>query len=177
MSAGDVFGIHAPFWQIFYRSAIVYVAVVVGIRLTGRRQLGQMTPFDLVLILLIANAVQNAMVGSDVSIFGGVLAAATLLVLNQVTGFVIGRVPRFRRALEGEPVLLVNNGKFVETHIRAAGLTDDLVLQAMREHGFNDLAQVQSAVLEIDGTISIVPTNAQTVRTRHRVRAVRPGGN
>ena len=69
MSAGDVFGIHAPFWQIFYRSAIVYVAVVVGIRLTGRRQLGQMTPFDLVLILLNANAVQNAMVGSDVSIF------------------------------------------------------------------------------------------------------------
>jgi uncharacterized membrane protein YcaP (DUF421 family) len=177
VSPSDVFGIHAPFWQIVYRSAIVYVAVVLGLRLTGRRQLGQMTPFDLVLILLIANAVQNAMVGSDVSIFGGIVAAATLLALNQATGFVIGRVPRFRRALEGEPVLLANNGEFIESHIRAVGLSDDLVLQAMREHGFDDLSQVQSAVLEIDGTISIVAVGANIVRTRHRVRAVRPGGN
>ena len=78
MNAGEVFGIHAPFWEIAYRSAIVYAAIVVGMRLTGARQLGQMTPFDLVLILLIANAVQNAMVGSDVTILGGLTAAATL---------------------------------------------------------------------------------------------------
>ena len=170
-------GIHAHFWEIFYRSAIIYVAVVVGIRLTGRRQLGQMTPFDLVLILLIANAVQNAMVGTDVSIFGGLLAAATLLAMNHLTGALIERIPRFRKIVEGEPRLLVNDGKLIESHVRDAGLTDDLILQAIREHGFEDLSQVQLAVLEIDGTISIVPRGAQTVRTRHRVRAVRPGGN
>ncbi|HYM14521.1 MAG TPA: hypothetical protein VEZ14_03105, partial [Dehalococcoidia bacterium] len=96
MSVGDVFGIHAPYWQIVYRSAIVYVAIVAGMRLTGTRQLGQMTPFDLVLVLLIANAVQNAMVGTDVTILGGVTAAATLLVMNRATGVLSDRLPIFR---------------------------------------------------------------------------------
>ncbi len=177
MSIADVFGVHAPFWQIFYRSAIIYVAVVIGMRLTGRRQLGQMTPFDLVLILLIANAVQNAMVGPDNSVFGGLVAAATLLAMNAAVGVAIERIPRFRRVVEGRPVLLINDGKLIEDHVQRAGLTDDLVLQAIREHGFENVGQVHIAVLEIDGTISIVPQDSKTVRTRHRVRAIRPGGN
>lgn len=177
MSASDVFGIHAPFAQIAYRSAAVYVIIVILMRLTGRRQLGQMTPFDLVLILLIANAVQNAMVGSDVTIFGGLVAAATLLATDQVFSRVVDRVPRFRRVFEGEPVLLVNDGKLVDAHLRSAGLTEELVLQACREHGFEDVSEVKIAVLEIDGTISIVPVGTKSVRTRHRVRAFRPGGN
>jgi uncharacterized membrane protein YcaP (DUF421 family) len=177
MSASDVIGIHAPFLEIAYRSAIVYVAIVAGMRITGTRQLGQMTPFDLVLILLIANAVQNAMVGSDVTVLGGVVAAATLLVMNRALAFATERVPLLRRAIEGEPVLLLNDGKLIERHIRRAGLSDDLVLQSIREHGFANASDVKMAVLEIDGTISIVPASSASVRTRHRVRAVRPGGN
>lgn len=177
MSVGHVIGLHAPFFEIFYRTAIVYVAIVVGMRLTGARQLGQMTPFDLVLILLIANAVQNAMVGSDVSVFGGIVAAATLLTLNRAVAFVTDRLPLFRRAFEGEPILLLNNGELIESRIQRAGLSDDLVLQSIREHGFATASDVKMAVLEIDGTISIVPAGSATVRTRHRVRAVRPGGN
>ncbi len=177
MSAADVFGIHAPFWEIIYRSAIVYGAIVIGMRVTGARQLGQMTPFDLVLVLLIANAVQNAMVGSDVTILGGLTAAATLLALNRAVAFSVDRIPAFRRALEGEPVVLLNSGKLIEKHITNAGLTDDMVLQSMREHGFDDVKEVRLAVLEVDGTISIVPTGGGVVRTRHRVRAVRPGGS
>jgi uncharacterized membrane protein YcaP (DUF421 family) len=177
VSAADILGIHAPFLEIFYRSAIVYVAVVGGMRLTGARQLGQMTPFDLVLVLLIANAVQNAMVGTDVSILGGLAAAGTLLALNRTTAIATERLRFFRRALEGEPSLLLNDGKLIEAHIKRAGLTDDLVLQAIREHGFASAKDVKMAVLEIDGTISIVPVGTATVRTRHRVRAVRPGGN
>ena len=177
MSASDVFGIHAPFAQIAYRSAVVYVVIVILMRLTGRRQLGQMTPFDLVLILLIANAVQNAMVGSDVTIFGGLVAATALLATDQVFSRLVDRVPRLRRLFEGDPVLLVNDGKLIHSHLRAAGLTEDLVLQACREHGFDDISQVKLAILEIDGTISIVPVGTKSVRTRHRVRAFRPGGN
>ncbi len=177
MSATDVIGIHAPFFEIVYRSAIVYVAIVLGMRLTGTRQLGQMTPFDLVLVLLIANAVQNAMVGSDVTVLGGVAAAATLLAMNRATAFATDRLPFLRRAIEGEPVLLLNNGELIESHIRRAGLSDELVLQSIREHGFANASDVKMAVLEIDGTISIVPAGSATVRTRHRVRAVRPGGN
>jgi len=177
MSVSDVFGIHAPFVQIVCRSAVVYIAILVGMRLTGSRQLGQMTPFDLVLILLIANAVQNAMVGSDVTIFGGLAAAATLLCVNRLAAFATDRIPLFRRALEGQVMLLLNDGQLIERNIQHAGLTDELVMQAIREHGFERADQVRMAVLEIDGTISIVPTGAQTVRTRHRVRAIRPGGN
>lgn len=177
MSVAHVFGVHAPYWQIVYRSAIVYVAIIAGMRITGARQLGQMTPFDLVLILLIANAVQNAMVGTDVTILGGLTAAATLLVLNRGTAILTDRLPLLRNTIEGHPVLLLNNGVLVEEHIRRAGLTDDLVLQAIREHGFANATDVQMAVLEVDGTISIVPAGTQTVRTRHRVRSVRPGGN
>lgn len=177
MSVSDVFGIHAPFAQIVYRSAIVYIAIVVGMRLTGSRQLGQMTPFDLVLILLIANAVQNAMVGSDVTILGGLAAAGTLLVANRLTAIATDRFPMFRHALEGQVILLLNDGSLIERNIAHAGLTDELVLQAIREHGFERADQVRMAVREIDGTVSIVPMGANTVRTRHRVRATKPGGN
>jgi uncharacterized membrane protein YcaP (DUF421 family) len=173
VSAADVFGIHAPFWQIVYRSAIVYVAIIVGMRLTGARQLGQMTPFDLVLILLIANAVQNAMVGSDVTILGGLTAAATLLLMNRAVGIATERLPFLRRALEGEPVLLLSDGKFLQKSIDRAGISQDLLMQAIREHGFDDAKKIHSAVLEVDGTISIVPVDGPRVRTRH---AIRPGG-
>jgi len=177
MSTSEVFGIHAPLWQIAYRSAIVYIVIVLLMRLTGRRQLGQMTPFDLVLILLIANAVQNAMVGPDVTILGGVVAAAALLATDQVFTRLVERVPRARRIFQGEPILLVSDGELLESHLHTSGLTADLVLQACREHGFDDLRQVKVAILEIDGTISIVPIGTKSVRTRHRVRAFRPGGN
>ncbi len=177
MNISEVFGLHAPFAQIVYRSAIVYIAIVVGMRLTGSRQLGQMTPFDLVLILLIANAVQNAMVGSDVTILGGLTAAATLLVTNRATELITDRVPFIRHALEGQLLVLVSDGGFIKRNMGKAGLTEDVVLQAIREHGFERVDQVRLAVLEVDGTISIVPQDAKTVRSRHRVRAIRPGGN
>ncbi|HVP39001.1 MAG TPA: YetF domain-containing protein [Candidatus Saccharimonadales bacterium] len=173
----DVLGIHSPLVQIILRCVVVYVAILLGMRLTGRRQLGQMTPFDLVLILLISNAVQNAMVGPDTSVLGGLVAAATLLFMNWITGAATDRSVELRKALEGQPILLVNDGQFIASHMKLAQLTEELVLQAIREHGFEGLEQVHMAVLEIDGTISIVPGSSTTVRTRHHVRAVRPGGN
>lgn len=173
----EVWGLQAPLGEIVLRSTLVYVAIVVGMRVTGARQLGQMTPFDLVLILLIANAVQNAMVGPDTTVLGGIVAAGTLLVVNRVATSVTERIPLLRRALEGEPVLLFEDGRWLDDHIRRAALSRELVRQAMREHGFADESEVHSAVLEVDGTISIVPASARVVRTRHRVRAVRPGGN
>ena len=177
MSAADVFGIHAPFAQIIYRTALVYIVVLAGMRVTGARQLGQMTPFDLVLILLIANAVQNAMVGPDVSIFGGLAAAGTLLLTNRIVAYATDHVPALRRAVEGQTVLLINDGQILEAHVKRAGLTDDLVMQAVREHGFDHVSDVRTAILEIDGTVSIVPISTKPIRTRKRLRALKPGGN
>ena len=162
--------------DIVLRTVVVYLVVLLGVRLSGKREVGQMTPFDLVLILLIANSVQNAMVGPDTTILGGVLAATTLLVANRVTASVSDRVPFVRRTFEGEPSLLVSDGRLIDDHVRRAGVSADLVLQAIREHGFENLSDVRMAVLEVDGTISIVPKEAQTVRTRRRVRGVRAGG-
>lgn len=183
MNFPEILGFQAPFVQIVFRSALVYVAMVVGVRVSGRRQLGQMTPFDLVLILLISNAVQNAMVGPDTSVFGGLVAAGTLLVLNWITNRVTDRNVGLRRALEGDPILLVNDGVFIESHLQLANVTREMVEQAMREHGFDKLSMVHIAVLEVDGTISIVPReNDNTVQTHrsvrphHHARAARPGG-
>ncbi len=161
--------------DVFVRTLIVYVALLVGLRIAGKREIGQMTFFDLVVILLIANGVQNAMVGPDTSVTGGLVAAATLLAVNYAVSIVRDRVPWLRAAVSGHPTLLVHDGHFVEDHMRREHVEPDEVLMAMREHGIKDLAEVEMAVLETDGSVSIVPKDSQTIRTRRRVRQVRHG--
>jgi uncharacterized membrane protein YcaP (DUF421 family) len=154
----------------------VYVVVLVGIRLGGRRQLGQLTPFDLVLVLLVANAVQNAMVGPDTTLAGGVVSAATLFVANAGVGQLRLASPSLRRLVEGTPIVLVQRGEWVETSIRREGLTHDDVLESIREHGGVDSVQdVALAVLEVDGTVSVVPVTSQVHRSRRRLRHRKQG--
>lgn len=162
-------------WSIVLRTLIVYVALLAGLRLAGKRELGQMTPFDLVVILLIANAVQNAMVGPDTSVTGGLIAAAVLIAVNFGLAFVRQRLPWLRRAVEGTPTLLINDGRFVREHLRREGIAEDEVLMAIREHGVADIKDVAMAVLETDGSISIVPADAGALRTRRPVRFTRRG--
>jgi len=162
-------------WSIVGRTVIVYAALLVGLRLAGKRELGQMTPFDLVVILLIANAVQNAMVGSDTSLTGGLIAAGVLIVGNYGLAAARERLPWLRRAVEGTPTLLINDGKLVREHLRREGLDEDEVMMAIREHGVADVKDVRIAVLETDGSISIVPADAKAMRTRKHVRFVRKG--
>jgi uncharacterized membrane protein YcaP (DUF421 family) len=157
--------------EIVGRSLVVYVAILVGLRLGGRRELGQLTPFDLVLILLVANAVQNAMVGTDTTLGGGLVAAATLLVANFVIARLRLRSQPLRRFIEGVPVVLIQRGEWVEANMRREGVTHDEVGAAIREHGeVDDVTQVELAVLETDGSISIVPTSANVQRSRRRLR-------
>src|SRR2546427_5294387 len=129
-----MFDLEISGWSIVARTAIIYLALLIGLRLAGKRQLGQMTPFDLVVILLIANAVQNAMVGPDTSVTGGLIAATVLVVLNYGLAQARERLPLLRRALEGTPTLLINDGKFVKEHLRREGLDEELVMMAIREH-------------------------------------------
>jgi uncharacterized membrane protein YcaP (DUF421 family) len=161
--------------EIVARSAIVYLAILAGLRLGGKREIGQMTAFDLVVILLIANAVQNAMVGSDVSVTGGLVAAGVLLVLNYGLGFARERMPFLRNAVQGEPTLLVSHGEFIEPNLRREEIDPDLVMMAIREHGVGNLKEVEMAVLETDGSISVVPVDSTIVRTRKHSRFVRRG--
>src|SRR5450432_2402719 len=103
--------------NIVLRTAAIYAVVLLGVRLSGKREVGQMTPFDLTLLLLLSNAVQNAMTGSDTSLLGGVIAAVTLLVLNYFIAEVSGGNRRFRKIVQGQPALLVHDGQVVAAHM------------------------------------------------------------
>ena len=139
---------------IALRTAMIYGVVLLGVRLSGKREVGQMTPFDLTLLLLLSNAVQNAMTGPDTSVLGGVIAATTLLVLNYVIAEVSGGNRRFRRFVQGQPSLLIHDGQIIVAHMAREHVTMDALQQALREHGIATYHDVALAVLEVDGSIS-----------------------
>lgn len=155
------------------KTATIYLFLTVGLRLLGKRELGQMSIYDLVLIVVVANAVQNAMVGDDTSLVGGLVAATTLLILNRGVTWLLVERPELRRWFEGEPVLIVKDGRMLERPMRREGVTRDHVWAAMREHGISQLDGVQMGVLEVDGAISIVPKDLAVRKTHRRFRGLR----
>ena len=142
--------------DIVIRTAIVYAAVLIGMRMAGKRQVGQMTPFDLVLLLLIANAVQNAMTGPDTSLVGGLAAAATLLIVNTIVSRLALRSESVRDVVEGHPTLLIHSGKILKNHLEREKVSEQDLMQALREHGIATVDEVFNAVLEVDGSISVI---------------------
>jgi uncharacterized membrane protein YcaP (DUF421 family) len=158
---------------IMIRTAAVYLVVLVGLRLSGKREIGQMTVFDLVILLLLANAVQNAMVGPDTSLIGGVLAAFVLLIINALIARLRLHWPKLRRWVEGTPTLLVLHGEIIPQHMRSEGIDEESLMAAIREHGIAEISGVEMAVLEIDGSISIVPFGASTTRVKKPLKFLR----
>ena len=159
-----MFDLAIPWWSFIVRTLVVYLALLIGLRLVGRRELGQMTPFDLVVILLIANALQNAMVGPDTSVTGGLASAFTLLAVNWILSQLRARIPWLRRVVEGEPILLVSEGKVIDEHLRRASIDRADLEQAVREHGVATISEVETATLEVDGTVSVISKDSKTIR-------------
>ncbi len=157
---------------IIVRTACIYVLVLLGVRLTGKREVGQMTPFDLVLLLLLSNSVQNAMTGPDTSLAGGAVAAVTLLVLNYTVAEWSGFNRRFRRLVQGSPSLLIHNGELVMPHLAKEHVTVDEIQRACREHGISSITDVALGVLEVDGSISLLKYDdcPTTIHPPHRVK-------
>jgi uncharacterized membrane protein YcaP (DUF421 family) len=157
---------------ILLRTALIYLVVLIGVRLSGKREVGQMTPFDLTLLLLLSNAVQNAMTGPDTSVWGGVVAACTLLVMNYLIAEVAGANRRFRKFVEGQPSLLIHDGKIISAHMAKEHVSADELHRALREHGIADYKDVALAVLEVDGSISCLKYDdlAPTAHTHLRRR-------
>jgi len=145
--------VHAAL-EIALRTGVIYLVVLIGVRLSGKREVGQMTPFDLTLLLLLSNSVQNAMTGPDTSLAGGVIAASTLLVLNYGVGYFTGRDRKLRKFVEGEPALLVRDGAIIHSHLEREDVSVDELQRALREHGISTVKDVALAVLEVDGSIS-----------------------
>ncbi len=141
---------------IVVRTVAVYLFILVGFRLTGKREVGQLAPFDFALILLIANAVQNAMVGPDTSLVGGLTAAGVLLAVNWGLGRLAVNHRSFERVLRGQARVLVSRGHLLEESLRAENLSHQDLMQALRENGCPTLEACRLAVMEVDGTISVV---------------------
>jgi uncharacterized membrane protein YcaP (DUF421 family) len=156
----QVFGLTTPWWEIILRTSVVYVVVLVLLRIAGKRELGQMSPVDLVVILVIANAVQNAMTGGDNSLIGGVIAASTLVAVNVTFSRVAHRIPYIAHLFESEPTALVKDGKLIKRNLDRENVDMDELMMAAREHSIEDLSGVDSAYLERDGSISIIPKGA-----------------
>jgi uncharacterized membrane protein YcaP (DUF421 family) len=144
-------------WEFILRGIIVYVFLIVLLRFTGKRQIGQMAPFDLVLLLVLSNAVQNAMNGGDNSITGGLISAVTLVGVNWLVGLLTYKSRRMEALVEGRPEVLVHNGKIFEKALQHTKVTRRELLSALREAGCIDFEDVRAAMLETDGTISVIP--------------------
>ncbi|MGA2624063.1 MAG: YetF domain-containing protein [Bacteroidota bacterium] len=159
--------------NIVGRSVAVYLFVVLAIRLFGKRELAQLSIVDLVLILLISNSVQNAMVGDNTSLLGGLVAAASLFGVNYVLKTLLFRSKKLSETIQGHPLVLVYNGNVLQKNLEEAKLTQEEVDAAVREHGVAGIAEVNLAVLEVDGNISVLSDNfrRKTVRKRqvHKV--------
>ena len=137
-------------------TATIYLFLIVALRLVGRRQLAQLSALDLIVVLLLGSAVETAMIHGDLSLPAGLISAGTLLAMNRLLTLVFLHSERLSQLVNGGPLLLVHDGEVVESHCRRVGLTRPDLDAALRGRGYADAAEVREAVLETDGTISVV---------------------
>jgi len=151
-----MWNIAVPWWELIVRGAVVYAFLLALLRLTGKRQVGQLAPFDLVLLLVLSNAVQNSMNAGDNSLVGGLISATTLVALNYLVGLATYRSKRLEAIVEGRPQVLIHNGKLFEDVMARAQLTHHELQAALRQAGCTCVEEVRSAILENNGAISVV---------------------
>lgn len=153
---------------IILRCVAVYLFMLIALRIFGKKELSQLNTADVILILLISNAVQNAMVGPDVSLQGGLLAAFVLFVLNFIVKKVMFKNERFRKFIEQNPEILVHNGKANFKMLAKLDISSEELNEAMREHGIEYIKDVKLAMLEVDGNISIISGDQNLKQTHYK---------
>lgn len=162
------------FLPIASRSVIVYLFIILAIRIFGKKELAQLSVIDLVFILLISNSVQNAMVGENTTLVGGLVAATSLFIVNVILKNLFFRSKKLSEFFQGNPILLIFHGRSIEDHLKKAKISHEELEAAIREHGVKDISKVDLAVLELDGNISILSDNFHhmTVRRRKAHKAI-----
>ena len=153
-----------PWWQFVVRALIVYLFLTTVLRLTGKRQLGHLAPFDLILLLVLSNAVQNAMNGGDSSVTGGIISAATLVSVNYLVSFATYRSRALSRLIEGKALVLIRDGKIDHLARRHAMMTVDELNAALRMQDVSSPEQAKYAYLENTGELTVVPMHATKAR-------------
>lgn len=164
-----------PYLNIVFSSAAVYIFITVALRIFGKKELAQLSVLDIVFVLLISNAVQNAMVGSDSSLLGGIIAAGTLFLLNFLFKYLLFRFKGFSHLVEGEPLILVSEGRVKDRNLRKAGISTDELIEAVHEHGLKSIRDVNLAMLEVDGNISIMSDDYKKRSVKKVVKKKRYG--
>ena len=164
--SADLFYPGIPVVEKIIRTIIVYAFLLVGLRLAGKRELTQLNPFDLVVLLLLSNTVQNAIIGEDNSLLGGLLGAATLLVLNAILVRVLFRFGKLD-TIEGKPELLIRNGHVVRTHLERELITLAELEAAARKQGIESLAHVKHCRLETGGALTFITKHPTDDEKRH----------
>ena len=152
----SLFDMANPWWEFILRAGAVYLVVLLMVRITGKRTVGQFTPFDLIVVVLLGESVGESMVGGDHSLLGGLILAGTLLALNWLVGFISARSPRFDEMIEGRPVLIARNGELFHDVLVQQSLNVKDFEDAMRQANCNDLSNVELAMLETSGHITVV---------------------
>jgi uncharacterized membrane protein YcaP (DUF421 family) len=142
------------------RAAVVYIFLFVLLRFVGKKHVGELSPFDLIVLLILSETVQNAMVGQDTSLLGGLVAAATLIGLAQAMSFLTWKSKRAERFIDGTPKILVRHGRRRAAAMSGEQISTAELMEAMRREGLSNIADIRAAVLENDGTISIIKRNA-----------------
>lgn len=161
-----------PYFDIIIRSASVYLFMLIALRIFGKKELSQLNTADVILILLISNSVQNAMVGSDISLLGGLTAAAVLFAINFALKKLMYKSKRFSDFMQEKPEILIHDGKLDFETLSKLNITSDELQEAMREHGIEHFSDVKLAMLEIDGNISII-SGQKNLRQTHYKRLKR----
>jgi uncharacterized membrane protein YcaP (DUF421 family) len=144
-----------PWWEFIARAVVVYIFLLAILRLTGKRQVGQLAPFDLVLLLVLSNALQNSMNGGDNTVTGGVISAVTLISLNYLLGYITFRSKKMGRFIEGRPQVIIHNGNVYRDVMERERLTHDELDAAVRQAGCASIDEVHFAILENNGQISV----------------------
>ena len=147
--------ITVPWWELVVRGLVVYVFLIALLRLTGKRQIGQLSPFDLVLLLILSNAVQNSMNAGDNSLIGGLISATTLIAVNYVVGLITFKSKKIESFIEGRPQVLIHEGKLFAEVMNEARLTPGELDSTLRQAGYFHLKDVKLAVLETNGRITV----------------------
>lgn len=145
-----------PWWEFVSRALIVYFFLLVTLRLTGRRQIGQLSPFDFVLLFILSNAVQNSMNGGDNSVVGGLVLVVTLILAHWILSYLSFKYKYFGQLVDGKPEVLIHHGVLQSSVMRKERITHDELLSVLRRNGASKVEEVKVAIVESNGSISVI---------------------
>lgn len=155
-----MFTMSLPWWEFALRALIVYVFLLGALRLTGRRQIGQLSPFDFVMLFILSNAVQNSMNGGDNSVTGGLVLVITLILIHWLISYLTFKYKWFAQAIDGKPEVLIHNGKLIRVTMKKEKITQDELDSILRRNGVGKIEEVKVALVESNGQISVIKADS-----------------